>query len=152
MSLLPPPETTKQPARGKEGRSAGRAIDRSTARFVLAFRFAFAGLWHLLRTQRNAQVHLLIAACAVALGAFLPLARWEWLALILTIALVLAAEGVNTAVEAAVDLAAPHFHPLAKVAKDVAAGTVLLCAICAVLVGCIVFLPHLMAILEGMSL
>ena len=119
-------------------------IDRGTARFFVAFRYAFAGLWHLFRTQRNAQVHLLIAACAIALGAFLGLARWEWLGLILTIALVLFAEGVNTAIEAAVDIAAPEFHPLAKVAKDVGAGAVLLCAIFAVIVGCVVFLPHLL--------
>jgi len=125
-----------------------RAIDRSTLRFFVAFRYAFAGLWYLFRTQRNAQVHLLITACAVALGAFLGLARWEWLALILTIALVLTAEGVNTAIEAAVDIAAPGYHPLAKVAKDVGAGTVLLCAICAVVVGCVVFIPHLLALLD----
>jgi diacylglycerol kinase (ATP) len=124
-------------------------IDRSTARFFVAFRYAFAGLWHMFRTQRNAQVHLLIAACAVALGAFLSLERWEWLALLLTIALVFAAEGVNTAIEAAVDLASPQFHPLAKVAKDVAAGTVLLCATFAVAIGCVVFLPHLWPILSN---
>jgi hypothetical protein len=69
--------------------------------------------------------------------------RLRWLALALTITLVLAAEGVNTAVEAVVDLVTPGFHPLAKIAKDVAAGTVLLTAIGAVVVGVIIFLPRL---------
>jgi diacylglycerol kinase (ATP) len=115
--------------------------------FIAAFGFAFAGLGHLFRTQRNAQVHCLVGACAVALGAFLGLERWEWLVLIITITMVLAAEGVNTAVEAAVDVATSERHPLARIAKDVAAGTVLLCAIASVIVGCILFLPHLLRIL-----
>jgi diacylglycerol kinase (ATP) len=115
---------------------------------MASFGYAFAGIWYLVSTQRNAQIHLLIGACAVALGASLGIERWEWLALVLVMALVLVAEGVNTAIEAAVDVATSALHPLAKVAKDVAAGTVLICAIAAVLVGCIVFLPHLFAMLN----
>ncbi|KPV50555.1 diacylglycerol kinase, partial [Kouleothrix aurantiaca] len=80
---------------------------------------------------------------AVALGLVLGLGRYEWLVLLITITMVLAAEGVNTAVEAAVDLAAPGYHPLAKIAKDVGAGTVLLTAIASVLIGLLLFLPHL---------
>jgi diacylglycerol kinase (ATP) len=119
-------------------------IDYSIAKLVRAFRYAFSGLAYLLRTQRNAQIHCLIGLCALALGAFLDLARWEWVALVLTIALVLAAEGINTAIEAAVDVATEEYHPQARVAKDVAAGAVVICAIAAVIVGCIVFLPHLL--------
>jgi diacylglycerol kinase (ATP) len=73
----------------------------------------------------------------------LGIERWEWLILVLTIGLVLAAEGINTAIESTVDIATSTYHPLARVAKDVAAGTVLLCAIAAVVVGCLVFVPHL---------
>lgn len=120
-----------------------KPVDYRLAPLIRSFGYAFAGLWHLVRTQRNAQIHCLVGACALALGAVLRIARWEWVALLLTIALVLAAEGVNTAVEAAVDLTTTAQHPLAKVAKDVAAGTVLLCAIASVAVGCIIFLPHL---------
>lgn len=120
-----------------------RPIDRSIYSFIVAFRYAFSGVWYLLTTQRNAQIHCLVGACAVALGAVLGLERWEWLALILTIAFVLAAEGVNTAVEATVDVATSVQHPLAKIAKDVAAGSVLICAIASVLVGCLLFLPRL---------
>ena len=120
-----------------------RRVDYRLRSLAGAFGYAFAGLWYLLSTQRNAQIHCLVGACAVALGAALRIERWEWLALVLTIALVLAAEGLNTAIEAAVDLATVARHPLAKIAKDVAAGTVLICAIASVVVGCIVFLPHL---------
>ena len=70
--------------------------------------------------------------------------RFEWLVLTLTIAIVLAAEGINTALEAVVDLASPDYHPLAKIAKDVGAGTVLLTAIAAVIVGLLLFLPRLL--------
>jgi diacylglycerol kinase len=125
-----------------------RRIDRRMGPLIAAFGYAFQGLWYLLSTQRNAQIHCLAGACALALGAVLRIARWEWLSLVLSIAMVLAAEGVNTAVEAAVDLASPERHPLAKVAKDVAAGTVLLCAAASVAVGCLVFLPHLAQLLS----
>lgn len=128
-----------------------RAVDYGLGALVASFGYAFQGLWYLLRTQRNAQIHCLVGACAVALGAALRIERWEWLALVLTITLVLAAEGVNTAVEAAVDLTTTARHPLAKIAKDVAAGTVLLCAIASVLVGCLVFLPHLLPLLASLA-
>lgn len=114
-----------------------------------SFRYAFAGLRYLLWTQRNAKIHSAIGLAAAMLGLLLGLDRYEWLALLLTIAGVLAAEGVNTAVEAAVDLASPGYHPLAKIAKDVGAGTVLLTAIAAVLVGMVLFLPHLLPIIVG---
>ncbi|NTV65305.1 MAG: diacylglycerol kinase family protein [Oscillochloris sp.] len=123
-------------------------IDRRLSALISSFGYALAGIWYLVRTQRNAQIHVLAAACAVALGATLRIARWEWLALVLVIALVIAAEGMNTAVEAVVDLVTSTRHPLAKIAKDVAAGTVLICAIAAVIVGCIVFIPHLLPILN----
>jgi diacylglycerol kinase len=123
-----------------------RRIDRSIRSLIASFGYAFAGVWYMVRTQRNAQIHILVGACAVALGFVLGLERWEWLAIVLIITLVLAAEGVNTAVESAVDLATSSCHPLAKVAKDVAAGTVLICAVAAVIVGCLVFLPHILSL------
>lgn len=124
-----------------------RPLDRRTSSLVSAFKYAFAGLGYLVRTQRNAQIHCFIGVCAVTLGVLLGLERWEWLALVITVAMVLAAEGVNTAIEAAVDVATNRYHPLARVAKDVGAGSVLVCAIMSVLVGCIIFIPHLWPIL-----
>lgn len=116
------------------------------ATLASSFRYAFAGIRYLLWTQRNAKIHTAFGLIAVGLGFALRIERVEWLALVLTIAIVLAAEGVNTAVEAAVDLASPGLHPLAKIAKDVGAGTVLLTAIAAVIVGLILFLPRLLSL------
>lgn len=113
------------------------------ATLLASFRYAAAGVRYLLWTQRNAKIHTAIGLAAAGLGLALGIDRYEWLALLITITIVLAAEGVNTAVEAAVDLAAPGYHPLAKIAKDVGAGTVLLTAIAAVLIGMLLFLPHL---------
>jgi diacylglycerol kinase (ATP) len=117
------------------------------ATLIASFRYAFAGLGYLLWTQRNAKIHTVIGLAAIAFGLILGLDHYEWLALVLTITIVLAAEGVNTALEAVVDLASPDYHPLAKIAKDVGAGTVLLTAIASVIIGLLLFLPHLLPIL-----
>jgi diacylglycerol kinase len=98
---------------------------------------------HLFRTQRNARIHLVIGAAACAVGGWVGLSRVEWAVIIFTIALVLILEGLNTAVEAAIDLASPQFHPLAKAAKDLAAGMVLIAAIASVGVGLLILGPPL---------
>ncbi len=117
-------------------------------RLVLrSFTFAFAGIMLMLRTQRNAQVHLCITCIVIVGGVFFGVSRGEWLALVLAITLVLALEAINTAIEAVVDLASPQIHPLAKRAKDAAAGAVLLGAIGAAIVGFMVFLPRIVALL-----
>ena len=110
-----------------------------------SFYFAFAGLFHLFRTQRNARIHLLIAAAACGLATWLRISRAEWATLVLTIAAVIILEGLNTAMEAAVDLASPQLHPLAKVAKDLAAGMVLIAAIASIAVGLFILGPPLWA-------
>src|SRR4051812_24293283 len=108
-----------------------------------SFYFAFAGVAHLLKTQRNARIHMIIAAAACGLAAWLRISRAEWSVLILTIAFVLILEGLNTTVEAAVDLASPEIHPLAKIAKDVAAGMVLVAAIASAAGGGLILGPPL---------
>lgn len=112
---------------------------------VRSFGYALAGLGWLVRTQRNARIHLVIALVAVALGAWLELSGPEWAVLLLTIGLVLAAEAFNTALEAAVDLASPEWHALARIAKDVSAGGVLVLALAAVGVGVALFAGRLLA-------
>jgi diacylglycerol kinase len=110
-----------------------------------AFRFAFAGLGYVLRTQRNVRIHLTIAVGVVALGLWLDLPSAQWAVLALTIGFVLASEMLNTVAEALVDLVSPGYHPLAKVVKDVTAGAVLLAAIVSVIVGLLVLGPPLWA-------
>ena len=124
-------------------------MPRRAHTLIVSFRYAFAGIRYLLWTQRNAKIHCAIGVLAVALGLLLRIGQAEWLALVLVIALVLLTEGFNTAIEAAVDVASPDYHPLAKIAKVVSAGTVLLAAIAAVVVGLIIFLPRLLAVLWG---
>src|SRR6185436_9369303 len=97
-----------------------------------SFSFALAGIAYLFRTQRNARIHAVIAVIVCLLGAWLRVTRIEWAILVLSIACVLILEGLNTALEAAVDLASPQLHPLAKIAKDVTAGMVLIAAIASV--------------------
>ena len=115
------------------------------SRVIRSFYFAFAGLAYLFRTQRNARIHLVIGAAACAVGGWVRISRVEWAVLIFTIALVLILEGLNTAVEAAIDLASPKIHPLAKAAKDLAAGMVLIAAIASVGVGLLILGPPLWA-------
>src|SRR3954453_18347997 len=115
----------------------------ASVKFVRSFYFAFAGLSYLFRTQRNARVHAAIGAAACGLGMWLRIERGGWAVLVFTIALVLILEGLNTAVEAAIDLASPQIHPLAKAAKDLAAGMVLIAAIASVGVGLLILGPPL---------
>jgi diacylglycerol kinase len=110
-----------------------------------SFGFALAGIGFLLRTQRNARIHVVVGAAACGLGAWLHISRVEWAVIVFTIALVLILEGLNTAVEAAIDLASPEIHPLAKASKDLAAGMVLIAAIASVAVGMLILGPPLMA-------
>jgi diacylglycerol kinase len=112
---------------------------------LASFRFAFAGWWYMLRTQRNAWIHAVLSTLVFVLGLWLGLGRLEWAIIVLTIGLVWMAEFVNTALEAVVDLASPDLHPLARVGKDVAAAAVLVGAGTAVLVGLLVLGPPLLA-------
>mgnify|MGYP005850685203 CR=1 FL=1 len=100
-----------------------------------SFKHAWAGIVYVVRTQRNARIHLAIAAAAVGLGLWIGLTLTQWAVVAVVAGMVLAAEWLNTAVEAVVDLITPDYHPLAKVAKDAAAAAVLLSAIIAVVVG-----------------
>ncbi|MCL2195692.1 MAG: diacylglycerol kinase family protein [Oscillospiraceae bacterium] len=107
--------------------------------FLRSFRYAARGLALCLR-ERNFRIHLVISAymyAFLAVPGWFVLTRGEWAVLIVANALVLAAEALNTAIEAAVDVACPDVHPLAARAKDIAAGAVLLCCVGAVAVGAV---------------
>lgn len=118
-------------------------------RRVKSFRYAFAGWWHVLRTQPNAWIHATVTVAVVLLGLWLRLSRTDWAILILTFTAVWTAEFINTAIEAVVDLVSPTPHPLAKTAKDVAAAAVLVGACGAVLIGLLILGPPLWARLFG---
>jgi diacylglycerol kinase (ATP) len=108
-----------------------------------SFNFAFEGIIHVLRTQRNMRIHFAIAFAVLVAAFAAGVTRFELMALILAIAFVLIAEMVNTAVEHTIDVATTSFDPMAKLAKDIAAGAVLIASGTAVAIGYLVFARRL---------
>jgi diacylglycerol kinase (ATP) len=115
---------------------------------IRSFRYAIVGILRMIRCQHNAWIHLVATVGVVAAGLFFQLSRAEWCWIVLAIAIVWTAEALNTAFEFLADAAAPTFHPIVRDAKDVAAGAVLITAIAAVVIGLIVFWPHLCALIS----
>lgn len=120
-------------------------MDNAKPRLVESFRCAFAGVWNTLRTQRNARIHLATATVVILIGLTLHLTAAEWSLITLTIAFVLVAEMFNSVMEAVVDMVTEEYHPLAKKAKDMAAGAVLTAAAAAIAVGLLILGPPLVA-------
>ena len=106
-----------------------------------SFQYAFIGIWHTLKTQRNAQIHGGIALIIFFTGLWLNLSLTEWAIIVLTIGFVIATEMLNTVAEAAMDYATTDFDPQVKIVKDVAAGAVLVAAITAIIVGLLILGP-----------
>ncbi len=113
---------------------------KSSVRGLIAsFGYAGAGIGYLFRSQRNARIHLVLTIVAIVLAIWLKISTVEWAVLSLTICLVFLAEAFNTAIEATIDFLSPESHPLAKIAKDTAAGGVLLAAVSVLVVAAISF-------------
>ncbi|HEX9033724.1 MAG TPA: diacylglycerol kinase family protein [Streptosporangiaceae bacterium] len=144
--MTPPSSSpgTPSPGPGTSSPGPGAPPHSPVAGFVRSFSFAGQGVWHVLRTQRNMRVHLAAAIAVVIAGVVLRISAAGWAAVALAIGLVLVAEIFNTVVEAIIDLQTSEYHPLAKVAKDSAAGAVLVASIAAVGVAVAVFLPRLL--------
>ena len=100
-----------------------------------SFKYAFHGIWLLVRYEHNAWIHCFAAVCVVVAG--------EWIVITFAIGLVLAAEAINSSIEALADLVSPGYNEAIKRTKDLAAGAVLILAIAAAVVGLIVFVPKL---------
>jgi diacylglycerol kinase (ATP) len=128
MSISTPPRRTSPPP------APGRAPT-----VLDSFNYALEGIIHVLRTQRNLRIHFAIAIVVIAAAAALGVERLELIALLIVIAFVLVAEMVNSAIEGAIDAATTSFDPNAKLAKDVAAGAVLISTVTAIAVGYLVF-------------
>lgn len=105
-----------------------------------SFKFAWKGIKLAFKGERNFKVGLICTAIVVVLGFLRHITRTDWMVLMLCCGIVLALEMVNSAIEAVVDLAAPQYHQLAKRAKDIAAGAVMLFAIFTVVIAGILFL------------
>ncbi|MBE3557814.1 MAG: diacylglycerol kinase family protein [Ktedonobacteraceae bacterium] len=120
-------------------------------KFIAGFGYALNGLKFALRTQRNARVHVAMGAAAIGTGIWLHISPVEFALILVAITGVFVAEMFNTVLELCVDLASPEYHPLAKIAKDVAAGAVLINAVLAVIIGLFVFGPHLWSLIAHLS-
>jgi diacylglycerol kinase len=111
-----------------------------------SFKYAFQGIADLFRTQPNTRIHLAAAIAVVTTGSLLGLQATEWAVIAVCIAMVFAAEALNTAIEYLTDLASPEYHLLAGKAKDAAAGGVLFAAMGAATAGLFIFVPKLLEI------
>ena len=109
-----------------------------------SFQYAYEGWWYVIRTQHNAWIHATISFIVLGLGLWLGLSARDWAVIVLAMMAVWMAEFMNTALEALVDMATEEFHPLAKIAKDVAAAGVLVGAAGAALVGLLIMGPPLL--------
>jgi undecaprenol kinase len=109
-----------------------------------SFSFAICGIRTAIKQERNMRIHLIISLFVVIAGWFFSLSPTEWGLILLAIGGMIALEIINTAIERLVDLVTYDFHPLAKQAKDLAAGAVFSFAIISVIIGIIIFVPHIL--------
>jgi len=117
--------------------------------FLRSLNQAWRGMIYTVRTQKHMQFHVVAGISVLLFAWWSRVSRFEWLILILAIGSVIGAEVMNSAIETVVDMAQPNYHPLAGMAKDVAAGAVLVTAIQAAVIGMIVFAPALLRFTRG---
>lgn len=111
-----------------------------------SFGYAFQGISNTIRTERNIKIHCAVAILVTIFGVWLQISKTEWMICFILFGLILALELMNTAVEATVDLCTEDRRPLAKKAKDAAAGAVLIAAIFAAVIGLMIFIPRLLGV------
>ena len=111
------------------------------------FSYALEGIFSAMRTERNLRIDICVAVVALILCFFLKVELWGWVAVLIFISLVLFAEMFNTAIETVVDMTTPEFHPLAKRAKDIAAGAVFILAILAFCGGLVIYIDAFMKLI-----
>ena len=114
-----------------------------------SFGYAFEGIFAGIRGERNMKIHCFAAVCVVVAGVLFHISVTEWCICLVLFGLILSLELVNTAIEAVVDLVTKEKKPLAKIAKDTAAGAVLVSAIAAAIIGCIIFVPYLLELIKS---
>ena len=112
---------------------------RSRPSVLESFNYAIEGVIHVLRTQRNMRIHFAVAVAVIVISVAVGVSKMELIVLLISIAFVLIAEMINTAIEGTIDAATTSFDPMAKLAKDIAAGAVLIASVNAVAVGYLVF-------------
>lgn len=114
-----------------------------------SFRLAILGILTAIKQERNVKIHLVITILVIVLGLLNDLAKQEWMFIAVCIGLVISLELINTAIERVVDLVTSEYHPLAKEAKDIAAGAVFVAAILSIVIGGIIFIPKIWSAITG---
>lgn len=114
---------------------------------INSFRYAFAGIYILFKTQVNARIHLSAILLVSISGWLMDINATEWLIIVLCFGMILSAEGMNSALETLTDLVSPEYHPLAGKAKDLAAGAVLILALMSIVIGGIIFIPKIVRLI-----
>jgi diacylglycerol kinase (ATP) len=126
-------DTSEQTPEARPFRFTGR---------IRSFQHAIRGVLRMIQCQHNAWIHATATLLVVCAGFLFRISSTDWCWIVLAISIVWTAEALNTAFEFLADAASPDFHPLVRDAKDVAAGAVLITAIAAVILGAIIFWPH----------
>ena len=128
--------------------SKGKKKKYSVKRFFKGFIYAFSGIVNSFKTEQNILIDFIIGVLAISLGVYLKISSIELCIVFLCIGLVIGLELMNTAIEYTVDMSMPEIHPLAKLAKDVAAGSVLFASLSSLAIGIIIYLPKIIALLK----
>jgi diacylglycerol kinase len=118
------------------------------ARLIKSFFHAFRGLWFAFRHEKNLQIHAIVTLLVITVGLILKLSVFEFIILIAAIIFVFVAELLNTIVELIIDYINPHFNQRARIIKDLSAGTVLIVALGAIIIGFLIFYPHLLILIK----
>ncbi|WP_028307595.1 diacylglycerol kinase family protein [Desulfitibacter alkalitolerans] len=113
-------------------------------KLIKSFYFAVSGIAYAVRTQRNMKIHTLALMLVLIIGSWLELSGLEWSIVLIMAGIVIICEMLNTAMEALVDLETQDYHPLAKTAKDVAAGAVLIASALSIIIGLLIFGPKVL--------
>ncbi len=121
-------------------------LNVKTQRLLKSFQYAFSGIKAAILAEKNMRIHLFISMLVIIFGLWFSLTIVEWVVILFAIGGMLALEMINSAIERLVDLVTEEYHPLAKSAKDIAAGAVLIYAITSVIVGLLIFLPKIFLI------
>lgn len=115
--------------------------------FLFGFVYAGRGIKHLIKTERNAKIHLCVMLCTIALGITFNLSGIEWIAITICCGLVLGAEAINTAIEHLANYCTAEKNEQIRKVKDIAAGAVLICVLAAIAVGLTIFLPKVLSLI-----
>ncbi len=122
-----------------------KAKKHGIKRFINSFKYSIEGIIYAFKSEQSMTIHVIVCITVICLGFLLKINIFEWLICLILFGLVIATELINSSIEALVDLVSPQKHPLAKIAKDTAAGAVFIFALVALISGIIIFLPKILS-------